>query len=185
MGKLIYVRHGQSVRNVEGVFAGGKDDTPLTEEGRKQAAQAGRTLVEEPIKRIIASPLGRTQETATIIANEIGFDPLKIETDDRLVEYDIGAGNGKNVEGMTAAQMVSFDGAEDPDAFRNRVTAALNDIKNTLDQGTVLVVAHGGVGRMIECARLGKNPAGFYDAPGYPNAEPVILDLSWLEHDNH
>lgn len=181
MGKVIYIRHGESARNLEGVFAGGKDDTPLTEKGKEQAHKAGKILADEPIGRIVASPLDRTLETAKIIASEIGFDSSKIETDDRLVEYDIGAGNGKNVEGMTAAQMVAFDGAEDPEAFRERVTGALKDIQSALGEQTVLVVAHGGVGRIIECTRLGKSAASFYDTPGYPNAEPVILDLSWLK----
>lgn len=37
MGKVIYVRHGESVRNVQGVFVGRKDNTPLTDKGRAQA----------------------------------------------------------------------------------------------------------------------------------------------------
>lgn len=180
MPKVIYIRHGESVRNVEKVFAGGKDNTPLTANGKKQAKNAGRLLKSENITKIFSSPLSRTIETATIIAGEVGFDVSQIQTDARLIEYDIGAGNGKSMEGMTAAQMVSFDEAEDPQKFKERIVAILSELNSYANDEVILVVAHGGVGRMIECIRLKRDPAEFYDVPGYPNAEPVILDLSWL-----
>ncbi len=178
MKKVLYVRHGQSETNLRGVFAGGADDTPLTDLGRDQAKQAGAELKNKSIDHIIASPLSRTLETAQIIASQIGFDPKKIQIDPRLKEYDVGSGNGMKAEGMTAAEMVALPGAEDPGAAAGRIKSALLDIDK--QQGTTLIVAHGGVGRIIECLRTNQDPAGFYDLPGYPNAHAVELDLSWL-----
>ena len=45
-GKLILVRHGQSIWNVENLFTGWHD-VDLSEQGRKEAAQAGRELLKE------------------------------------------------------------------------------------------------------------------------------------------
>lgn len=174
----MYVRHGQSQANFRGVFAGGKDDTPLTDLGRAQAKELGDELRSENIDRIITSPLDRTLETAQIIAKEIGFDTDNIQLDERLREYELGLGSGEPIDGMIAKKIVSFSGAEDPKDFETRVRGALLDIKK-LD-GTTLVVAHGGVGRLIECMRAGNDPASFYDQPGFSNAHAVEINLDWL-----
>lgn len=178
MKKVLYVRHGQSETNLKGVFAGGQDNTPLTALGREQAHQAGHELRNQKIDYIICSPLSRTKETAQIIATEIDFDPTKIQPDSHFREYDVGSGNGMPVEGMTAAKMVSLPGAEDPKRFAQRVKAGLEAVNKL--EGTTLIVAHGGVGRVIECLRMNIDPATFYDLPGYPNAHAVELDLRWL-----
>ena len=46
MKKLFYVRHGQTVMNVQGLLAG-QIETPLTDEGRAQAEAAGAVLASE------------------------------------------------------------------------------------------------------------------------------------------
>src|SRR5690349_7965495 len=72
--RLILVRHGQSVGNVEQRIQG-KDD-PLTDFGRRQAAAAGETLAARgDITHLYASPLARAFETATIIGRAIGLQP--------------------------------------------------------------------------------------------------------------
>lgn len=176
--RVLYVRHGQSLANLRGVFAGGQDDTPITELGRKQAKEFGESLRSQKIDRIIASPLERTRETAQIIAKEIGFDDKNIAIDDRLREYDVGSGNGQPMATATAHKVVSYPGAEDPQGFADRIQRALQDIKG--EEGTTLIVAHGGVGKLIECLQIGNDPATFYDQPGFSNAQAIELDLSWL-----
>ena len=47
-GKLILVRHGQSIWNVENLFTGWHD-VDLSDQGRKEAAQAGRELLKEKL----------------------------------------------------------------------------------------------------------------------------------------
>ena len=75
------VRHGQSHFNVH--FSATREDPGivdpgLTELGVTQAQEAGRTLADHDIRRIIASPYSRTLETAEIIATELGL-PVTIE----------------------------------------------------------------------------------------------------------
>lgn len=179
MGRVFYVRHGQSETNLRGVFAGGQDDTPLTDLGRQQARQAGQELNKDHIDHIICSPLSRTYETAQIIAREIGFDAAKIKKDARLQEYDIGSGNGMPVDGMTAVKMIALPGAENPQLFAERVRNALFDISKL--NGTTVIAGHAGVGRIIECLKTNRNPAEFFDIEGYPNGQAIKLDLRWLE----
>lgn len=181
MGQVWYIRHGESESNVRGVFAGGQDDTPLTDLGREQAKKAGQQLKNSGVNfdKIISSPLDRTKETSGIIAKELQFDEGNIEYDERLQEYDVGSGSGMPYEGATSQQLVSFPGAENPEAFKERVRSALSEIKAV--DGNVLIVAHGGVGRLISCLQAGGDPADFYSYPKYPNAEPKQLNLDWLK----
>ena len=52
-GKLILVRHGQSVWNVENLFTGWHD-VDLSDLGRREAAQAGDELLAERLEPNIA-----------------------------------------------------------------------------------------------------------------------------------
>lgn len=80
---MILIRHGQTEFNR--VFSAtrrdpGIRDPHLTEEGRRQAAEAARALARhgQRVRRLIASPYRRALETATIIAAPRGW-PIAIE----------------------------------------------------------------------------------------------------------
>ena len=62
MGHFYFVRHGQTVWNVENKICGATD-SPLTEHGRQQAAETGKNIVESGIKadEILYSPLAVQQ----------------------------------------------------------------------------------------------------------------------------
>ena len=89
--------HGQTEWNRDGRVQGWLD-SPLTEHGRHQAATAGSILVGQNLVpgafEIVCSPLGRTRETARIIAAELGIDPSAIRTDERLREVSLGQWEG-------------------------------------------------------------------------------------------
>ena len=171
----LFLRHGESDSNVANTFSGSKDDAPLTTKGEGQAAQAGKKLLADGvmIDRIIASPLQRTRRTAHIIANVIGFDVKAIEIEPRLAEYDMGELTGKPRTKVTSAQLIAAPGAEDPQVFMARVSEALAELEEY--PGTILIVSHAGVGRIIRCSKEGLDPASFYDLPAYPNATVVEL----------
>ncbi len=69
-------------------------DSPLTRQGIAQAKSLGQALKGQGIERIVASPLGRSQQTAALIAEEIGFPAIEIETDSVLREITLGVWNG-------------------------------------------------------------------------------------------
>lgn len=91
MTKMIFVRHGQSVANLERVFAG-HVDTPLTELGMLQAERTAQFLRDYPIEAIYASDLTRAMQTAAPTAALHG---LSVIPDEQLRE--IYAGDWENV----------------------------------------------------------------------------------------
>lgn len=76
--KLILVRHGQSLWNLENRFTGWCD-VDLTEQGKKEARTSGKMLKEQNINFDIAytSYLKRAQETLEIILQETKQVPIK------------------------------------------------------------------------------------------------------------
>jgi broad specificity phosphatase PhoE len=175
---LYFLRHGQSQANINGLFAGQKENSPLTDLGKQQAQAAGEALQNANIGKIVSSPLKRTQETAAIVAKSLGI--TNITTDDRLMEYDMGELTGTPNKAVSSRELISAKGAENPDAFQHRVVAALREYSQADE--AILLVSHAGVGRVIEASKQGVEAGSFYDIPSYPNAQAVILDLSWLKN---
>lgn len=71
MARFFLVRHGETIWNRERKYQG-QSDIPLTDEGRIQAQSLSERLKDEKIDVIYASDLGRTMETAEIIAEYHG-----------------------------------------------------------------------------------------------------------------
>ena len=94
--KLILLRHGQSRWNLENRFAGWTD-VPLTEEGMKQAREAGKSLMEMKIDVAYTSKLQRASETLKIVLQEMGLRIKTIESID-LNERHYGKLQGMNRE---------------------------------------------------------------------------------------
>ncbi len=84
--EFTFLRHGESVGNVEERFQG-QSDYPLTEAGRAQVLRLAKRWEKEGLKfdLILTSPLTRAHETAQIIADSINapleVDPIWIERD--------------------------------------------------------------------------------------------------------
>ena len=151
MTRLLVVRHGQSEWNATGRWQG-RADPPLTDEGRRQSKVAGGAL--GTFDAVVASPLLRAAETATIIAERLGIGPVL--TDPDLVERDVG-----EWQSLTRSQIQEGwpgfldDGRRPPgyepgDAMLARVLSALERISERMGDGDVLVVSHGGVVYALE-----------------------------------
>ena len=173
---IYFLRHSESQANVDKIFAGQKEDSPLTHRGIYQADAAGKELRTAGIKRIISSKLQRAHQTAERVAVILGVS--EIEIDNRLLEYDMGALTATPHHTVTSLDLVAAEGAEDPNAFQHRVLSLLFELKQ--ENEDILLVSHAGVGRIIEAARQSIAPNLFYDLPAYPNAHAVELELSWL-----
>lgn len=105
-GKLILVRHGQSIWNVENLFTGWTD-VDLSDQGRKEAAQAGRELLNEKLHVDIAftSVLKRAIHTLWIMLDEMDRVWIPVERSWRLNERHYGA-----LQGLNKAQTVEKHG---------------------------------------------------------------------------
>ena len=83
---IALVRHGQTEVNRAGRLQG-RVDVALNERGTQQAAQLGIAFANEPVTRVISSPLQRARDSAAPIARA---HALAVDTDERLVEIDYG-----------------------------------------------------------------------------------------------
>jgi broad specificity phosphatase PhoE len=115
-GQILYVaRHGETVWNRDGRFQG-RLDSPLTRRGLDQARRMSETLAqliprsERQGWTIVASPLGRAQHTARIIAGILGLAGAGMETEARLAEVDIGSWAGLDMAEIEACSPRALDG---------------------------------------------------------------------------
>ncbi len=80
MGRLLLVRHGESIWNRERIVQG-QDGPGLTDRGHEQAAHLGRWLTDEvgDDAAFVSSDLVRCRETAAPFAELLGRDPTAHE----------------------------------------------------------------------------------------------------------
>ena len=105
-GKLVLVRHGQSIWNVENLFTGWTD-VDLSEQGYAEAAEAGRLLLREKfsIDAAYTSVLRRAIRTLWIMLDEMDRMWIPVELSWRLNERHYGA-----LQGLNKAQTVEKHG---------------------------------------------------------------------------
>ena len=88
---LVLVRHGQSEWNLKNLFTGWRD-VGLTEQGVKEAREAGRKLKAKGLTFDIAytSALVRAQRTLDLMLEEMGQTKIPVIKDQALNERDYG-----------------------------------------------------------------------------------------------
>lgn len=150
---LLIIRHGETVWNAEHRFQG-HGDSPLTETGRKQVTALGRRMESIDFDTLISSDLGRTRETASIIA---GFTRHAIEYDSRLRERNYGVLEGLTVPEIREQHSAVYDqfNTDDPDYILpggeshrqhyQRNVAFFEEFLTGRFGTRVAAVAHGGV----------------------------------------
>ena len=72
MGRLVLIRHGQSLWNAENRFTGWTD-VDLSDRGVEEAKEAGDILSEIPFDVVHTSGLKRAQRTAEIIISRSSY----------------------------------------------------------------------------------------------------------------
>jgi 2,3-bisphosphoglycerate-dependent phosphoglycerate mutase len=113
-GKLLLLRHGQSIWNLENLFTGWID-VDLSEQGRREAQEAGRLLRDEGIAFDIAftSVLKRAIRTLWMALDEMDMMWLPVERTWRLNERHYGS-----LQGLNKTQTVEKHGAEQVKVWR-------------------------------------------------------------------
>jgi 2,3-bisphosphoglycerate-dependent phosphoglycerate mutase len=114
IGRLVLLRHGQSVWNLENLFTGWVD-VDLSAQGLDEAREAGRLLKAEGIALDIAfvSVLKRAIRTLWIALDEMDLMWLPVERSWRLNERHYGA-----LQGLDKAQTVERHGADQVKIWR-------------------------------------------------------------------
>jgi broad specificity phosphatase PhoE len=169
--RLLLVRHGATTLSAEDRFAG-STDIPLSEEGRHQAASLAARLRDDPIRAVYCSPMRRTLETASIVADSHGLAPV---TRPGLREIDHG-----HWEGLTRHEVESRFGDEyarwEEDPFTVApsggecgldVMARALPVIRAIVEGhhgeQVLVVSHKATVRLVISSLLGFDARGYRD----------------------
>ena len=150
-GHLYFVRHGQTVWNVENKICGATD-SPLTAEGMNQARELANKIVDDGIQfdEILYSPLSRARDTAMEISKVTGI-PARMEV--RLIEQDFGKWestprNGADFKEAKKQFATTNEGGESMLKLCQRIYNLVDDLK--ADNGKVyLLVAHNGIARAI------------------------------------
>ena len=100
MLQVYLVRHGETQWNAERRIQG-QSDSPLTEKGVQQAWQVAERARTLGITHVITSDLGRTQQTARIIADACGCDVM---IEPRLRELDMGVLEKRHIDTLTETE---------------------------------------------------------------------------------
>ena len=176
---IFVLRHGETLWNTELRLQGTRDSS-LTERGRAQARAMGRSLAAalqadiaaygEPL--FVASPLGRTRETALIIGEALGLAAAAWRHDPRLAELSYGSWEGRMVREIEAEQPgvmarwratpLDFDppGGETHLQLRARSQSFLGEALQSARP--LVIVGHGVAGAMLRGLYLGLSPAEIF-----------------------
>jgi broad specificity phosphatase PhoE len=171
MTAIIYLlRHGQTVWNRAGRHQG-HEDSPLTLRGIHQATAMGRRLASLLDGRapdlFLSSPLGRSYQTATLVADAIGHDPETIRREHRLREVTAGAWDGMMFSEIRERHADAWEArladkwnfvpprGESYRLAAERVGTLLDELPAS---GTLVIVAHGSLNRVIRGLLLGLEP---------------------------
>jgi probable phosphoglycerate mutase len=153
--KLYYTRHGQTAWNATNRVCG-VSDLPLDSVGMAQAQALAKQVARlGEVELIVASPMLRARQTAAAVAEAIG---RPVVVDQRLREWDYGRLEGQDRDvfaGALRAAKREFalplgETGETLLHLTHRVYAALDDIARNYFGQTALLVAHGGVCRVVE-----------------------------------
>lgn len=155
---LILVRHG----HVEGIHPErfrGQIDFPLTDLGKKQAAQTAAFIAANwQAKAVYTSPLERCRDTGTAIANAQG---LTIEPTPLLIDINYGKWQGRTREDvkqtepeqfnswMTQPQLTVVEGADSLQDVQARLLRALDHMRRAHSGETVVAVGHDSTNRVF------------------------------------
>ena len=195
MNKVVLLRHGQSQLNLENRFTGWKD-VPLTDEGIREAQNAGNLIKKNNIifDKIYSSVLQRANKTAEIAMKEAGMlelfdkDKLIYTRSESLNERDYGDLVGLN-KSETAQKFGkdqvhiwrrSFDtpppnGESLKDVVARVTPYFIKEIEPLiLDNKNILIAAHGNSLRAI-LIKVGKYKPEEISSIELPTGSPLCL----------
>lgn len=163
MLRIYVTRHGQDQDNANGILNGRRDE-PLTDRGIEQAQKTAENIkaLSLTFDAIYTSPLVRAKRTAEIIAETIGGPAPESRSD--LIERDFGVMTGvpvakidemcspRIVKTATVSYFLDPEGAETFEDLLVRSRKILGDLRHAREDGNVLLVTHGDIGKMIYAA---------------------------------
>jgi broad specificity phosphatase PhoE len=186
-GRLLLVRHGQSVSNVEKRLDTAPPGAKLTELGREQA-RAFAQAATSPIGLLLHSEATRAVETAAEISDVVGVPAREVtgihevqvgDLENRNDDDAVAAFNAVYERWLKGERDVSMPGGESADEVLDRYLPVLNELRTThLDRADwtddIVVVSHGAAIRLTS-AVLADVDSSFALDHHLANTEAVIL----------
>ena len=188
--RIFLIRHGATVLTAEDRFAGATD-VELSDEGREQARRLGERLRTEKVVAVYASPLGRTMETAGIIARPHGLEVVRC---DGLREISHGHWEQmtrREVEAKFPEEAAAWEedpytfaplGGESGLAVTARALPVLVEIVRTHRDQNVIIVSHKATIRLLLSSLLGFDPRRYRDNLDQSPAALNIVDFKDAAH---
>jgi broad specificity phosphatase PhoE len=183
--RLLLIRHGQTIDNVNGELGTVIPGPVLTELGQEQAAAVPAALADENVEAVFASTMQRTSLTAAPLATALG---LEIGILDGLREIGAGIFEGKSDKDSVRGYMGTIiswwqdtsarvPGSESGDEFFARFTDAIAQAA-AHHTGTIAVFSHGAAIRTWASATSRNIDEAFSRAHDLPNTAMVVLEGS-------
>lgn len=170
---LFALRHGTTELNQDNKFRGWID-VSLDEKGRSDAEQAAEFLKDKGITMIYCSDLNRAVETAKIVGDKLGLEPIP---DYRLRPWDVGSLSGEDKDENKDILEHHIDNPDQPlpdgeslNEFGERTQEAMDYyLDEARSEGVKLLVFH--TSNVIQLENLCKGE----DASGRPEANDSVL----------
>ncbi len=170
MTAIILARHGETEWNVTEVFRG-RIDVELNEAGVKQAELLAEYLSHSKIDAVYSSPLKRALKTAEMIA---GYHKLGVEIAPGLIDFNYGDWQGlPHQEVRDKYKELYAEWTENPHQIKMPAGESLSDVREraigVVDSvtakytGTIVLVSHRVVNKVLICALLGLDNSHFWN----------------------
>ncbi|MCD4704767.1 class I tRNA ligase family protein [bacterium] len=197
--KIIFVRHGESEKNVLNIKSRTIDKFPLTEKGREEVKKIAKKINDQ-VDVIISSPTLRTKQTAEILNDKLNVD---IVYDDLIIEYDHGEWEDlpreEILKDSNYQEYKKITSLEEKFKFRlgktgetraeiaERVRKFIKKVFENYKGQTVLLVSHGGINGSISKFLYNVSLSDFFASEQleHNNIETFCLDSNGQAFDLH
>jgi broad specificity phosphatase PhoE len=171
MIEILIVRHGETAWNTADIFRG-RVNIGLSENGLRQAGLLADYLSRQKINAVYSSPLPRAIQTAEAVASR---QHLNAQTMHELTDLDFGKWEGVPRQEVKLKYSTIYDQwLERPDLAkipegesladaRKRALNALEKIMTRNQEGTVAIVTHRVITKVLICALLGLDDSHFWN----------------------
>lgn len=180
--RLLLVRHAPTAETGSRL-TGRAPGVGLSSDGRAQAVALGKRLSGVSVDALYTSPVLRCRETARPLAEEWSLDAVPYRS---FSEVDYGAWTGRSLGSlrrtnlwrqlMVAPARVRFPGGETLVEVQARAVAACEDLGARHGDGTVCVVSHADVIRLLLAHYLG-TAIDLYHRLSVAPASVSVVDL--------
>lgn len=168
MTKLILVRHGQTIDNVNQIMQG-QTQGELTDEGIRQALDLAEALNDEHIDAFVSSDLKRSVDTCKVIASRWG---CKVFQTALLRERDWGSFTGRYIPDLKDEPWT--EDIETIEQMKQRAREFLDYVRINYPDQTVLAVGHGIINKAIQAVYHNKSMP---EIPRMENGEWRVLTI--------